>query len=259
MEIEPKDKKAPAGIWSFAGILALCVTAILCVFLLSGTLLLYKRTPAGSSITATGSASLDFESDLIVWSGNFSVHGDTLETAYEKIHRDSKLVRQYLLQQQISESDMSFGSVAISKDTVAVFDDNGNYVGEAENGYTLSQIFTVSSRELDKVSAVSKDISELIASGVELESENPKYYYTKLDELKMQLISDASANAKQRIDLMAKEAGAAVGDLTSASLGVFQITAANSGTADYGATGSLNTSARYKTAMITVRLNYMVE
>lgn len=158
---------------SLKGILVLCITALLCAGIFCGTFLTYKRTPAGSSITATGSASMDFESDLIVWSGTFRVHGNTLESAYEKIHRDSGLVKDYLLAQGISESNMAFDSVGIYRKTMSVYDNNGNYVGETDDGYDLYQSFTVSSGELDKVAAVSRDISELIASGVELESESP--------------------------------------------------------------------------------------
>lgn len=43
------------------------VSAVVCVSIFTGGLLDYKKTGGGSGITATGSASCDFESDLIVW------------------------------------------------------------------------------------------------------------------------------------------------------------------------------------------------
>ena len=58
------------------------VSAVACVSIFTGGLLDYKKTGGGSGITATGSASCDFESDLIVWRGSFSVHGDTPKDAY---------------------------------------------------------------------------------------------------------------------------------------------------------------------------------
>lgn len=106
---------------------------------------------------------------------------------------------------------------------------------------------------------ISRDISNLIESGVELQSNLPEYYYTKLDELKLDLITKATANAKERIDLVASGCGAQTDQLLTASLGVFQITATNSGTESYSYGGSFNTSSRFKTANITVRLNYSVK
>ncbi|MCR4832024.1 MAG: SIMPL domain-containing protein, partial [Butyrivibrio sp.] len=85
---------------------------------------------------------------------------------------------------------------------------------------------------------------------------SPEYYYTALDELKLDLIDKASVNAKDRIDIIAKNSGASLGKLKNSSLGVFQITAQNTGTSSYSYDGAFDTSSRYKTATITVRLEY---
>lgn len=42
-----------------------------------------------------------------------------------------------------------------------------------------------------------------------MESQQPEYYYTKLDEMKLDLIEKATANAKNRIDIMAAGTGGA--------------------------------------------------
>ena len=55
---------------------------------------------------------------------------------------------------------------------------------------------------------------------------------------------------------MAKQSGAKLGKLRNSSLGVFQITATNSGTSSYSYDGAFDTSARNKTATITVKLEY---
>ena len=234
----------------------LCATAVLCTSLLCIAVTRYKSTVTGSGITATGSASLDFESDLIVWRGRFRVEADSLEESYRKLSSASGRVKQYLEDEEIREDEMQFGSVQIERKSIPVYDEFGNLMEYRDGGYHLTQSFVVSSEELDKVADVSRNSSELIASGVELESDSPRYYCTRLDEIKMELIEAASANARERIERMAGQAGARRGKLATASLGVFQITALHSGTGDYGATGTLDTASRYKTAMITVRLNY---
>ena len=55
---------------------------------------------------------------------------------------------------------------------------------------------------------------------------------------------------------MAKNSGAKVGKLRNSNLGVFQITATNSGTSSYSYDGAFDTSSRNKTASITVKLEY---
>lgn len=233
--------------------------AIICVSIFIGGMVNYKKTGGGNGITATGSASCDFESDLIVWRGRFSVRGETPKDAYSAIKRDAQLVKQYLEENQVAADEMAFSSVSISQMYKSVFDDEGKYLGEEPDGYMLTQSLTVSSYDVDNVENISRDITELIEAGVEFESYLPEYYYTKLDEMKLDLIEKATANAKTRIDLVAQGTGARTGKLLSANLGVFQITAANSGSESYSYGGSLDTSSRYKTAMITVKLNYTAE
>ena len=235
------------------------VSAVACVSIFTGGLLDYKKTGGGSGITATGSASCDFESDLIVWRGSFSVHGDTPKDAYSTIKEDAELVKKYLEENGVAGDEMVFSSINISQTYTSRYDEEGRYLGEEQDGYDLTQGMTVTSHDIDKVEEISRDITTLIEAGVELESQQPEYYYTKLDEMKLDLIEKATANAKNRIDIMAAGPGRAPGKLLSANLGVFQITAKNSSSESYSYDGVLDTSSRFKTAVITVRLNYSAQ
>ncbi len=229
---------------------------IICTGILVYGLLNFKVRGNASGITATGSASCDFESDLIVWRGSFSTFGETTDSAYRSIKHDSDAIKKYLLDNGIKEDEMVFSSVNISKRYNSLYNDEGNVIGDEFQGYDLYQDVKITSTDVDRVEQISRDISGLIESGIEFTSESPEYYYTKLDELKLQLIEDATKNAKERIDIMAGGTGAATGELSDATLGVFQITATNSADEDYSYGGTFNTSSRQKTATITVKLNY---
>lgn len=132
-------------------------------------------------------------------------------------------------------------------------------IGEYPDGYDLSQELQITSSDVDKIDAISRDITELIDAGVEFISGSPEYYYTKLDELKLEMIDMATQNAKSRIDILAKNSNAKLGKLQNANLGVFQITAQNSDSEEYSYGGTFNTSSKDKTASITVKLNYSVQ
>jgi hypothetical protein len=95
----------------------------------------------------------------------------------------------------------------------------------------------------------------LISQGVELSSNAPNYYYSKLEDLKLALIAEASKNAKARAENIAKESGSSLGKLLKADLGIFQITGQNDNE-EYSYGGTFNTTSRHKTANITIKASF---
>lgn len=251
----PEKRKLPVSV-IIALIAGIC--AIICVSIFSGSIVDYKKYAGGNGITVTGSASYDFESDLIVWRGSFSAYGSTPKNAYHSIKDSADVIKAYLMDNGISEEELSFSSVSISPNWVTEYNEDGKRIGEHLDGYDLYQSVTVTSKDVDKVDEISRDITELIESNIEFESDAPEYYYTKLDELKLDLIEQATENAKARVDIIADGTGASASRLLSANLGVFQITAQNSNS-EYSYGGAFDTSSRNKTATITVKLNYATD
>lgn len=114
------------------------------------------------------------------------------------------------------------------------------------------------SKDIEKVEKISREVTELIESGIEFNSSSPSYYYTKLSELKIDLLAKASADAKQRAETIAKNSGSGLGAIKKANMGVFQITGQNSDE-DYSYGGAFNTSSKNKTASITIKIEYAVD
>ncbi|TAE51133.1 MAG: SIMPL domain-containing protein, partial [Bacteroidetes bacterium] len=71
------------------------------------------------------------------------------------------------------------------------------------------------------------------------------------------MIAEATHDGYVRAGKIAENSGSRLGSLKSADMGVFQITAQNS-SEDYSWGGAFNTSAKRKTANITMRLEYEV-
>lgn len=232
--------------------------AIICVSMAVNGLVGYKQYASGG-ITATGSATRDFTSDLVTWGGSFSAEGKTTKEAYEIIKRNAGIIKQYLLDNGVDEDSFIFSAVDIRQKFRYEYNEYGNIIGEYLDGYILSQRLNVSSGDVDKIEAISRDITKLIDSGVDLFSEQPEFYYTKLDELKLEMIEAATENAKARIDIVAQNSNSKVEKLLNANLGVFQITAQNSASEEYSSGGVFNTWAKDKTASVTVKLYYAVD
>ncbi|MCR6640181.1 MAG: SIMPL domain-containing protein [Sporocytophaga sp.] len=219
----------------------------------------YKnRNRSNEMISVTGLGKKDFESDLIVWSGSFSKINPNLKEAYAALDKDREHIKNYLISKGIKEGSIIFSAVNIDKEIDEVYDDAGNRTKTIFIGYRLKQDVQIESSEVDRVEGISREVSELINSGVEFYSKIPQYYYTKLSELKIEMIAEATKDANIRALKIAENAGSRIGRLKNANLGVFQIVAQNS-SEDFSWGGSFNTSSKRKTATITVKLDYETE
>ena len=216
-----------------------------------------NRHQSENTIKVTGLGKKDFVSDLIVWSGSFSRRNLNLKDAYSELDRDRETIQVYLESKGISSQSIVFSSVDINKEYDNTYDNNGNRTKSVFTGYRLRQNVQIESNEVDKVEELSRQVSELINRGVEFYSNYPQYYYTKLSELKLEMIAEATKDANSRAINIAENAGGEVGALKNADMGVFQIVAQNS-SEEYSWGGSFNTSSKRKTATITVRLEYAV-
>lgn len=234
-----------------AAIIGIC--AIIAFAIVGGA---YKyRSTTMETIVVTGLAEKDFNSNLIVWSGTYSRKATDLKSAYSALKTDENAIRAYMLKKGITENEMVFSSVTINKEFGPMMDDNGRNIGQRFIGYNLMQTVKTESTDVDKVDKISREATELIENGIEFNSSSPQFYNTNLNEVKMDLLGKASADAKERAETIAKNAGSSLGKLKKATMGVFQITGKNSNE-DYSYGGTFNTSSRKKTGSITIRMEF---
>ena len=219
----------------------------------------YKtRGDRAGNISVTGLGEVDFESDQVIWSGRFEASSVDLGEAFAKIKAQRSKVEAYLIEKGVPKDEIQFEQVSTYEREKSVYNDQGKYVGSEFDKFELNQHVVVNSNDLDLVASVSREISELLNEGVQITSEKPDYYYSKLDELKLDLIEKASENGRIRAEQIAKNSKSDLKGLKSARLGVFQILGYNSGES-YSWSGTFNTSSRWKTASITVKMDFEVE
>lgn len=216
------------------------------------------RSKAMETIVVTGLAEKDFTSDLIVWNGSYSRKSIDLKIAYTDLKADETTIRNYLISKGISTNEIIFSSVTINKEFNTRTNENGVQISQEFTGFNLMQTATVQSGDVDKVDKISREATELIESGIEFNSQPPFFYNTKLSEVKMDLLARASADAKQRAETIAKNAGSHLGTLRKATMGVFQITGKNTNE-DYSYGGAFNTSSKIKTGSITIKMEFAAD
>lgn len=214
-------------------VLGICIA----VALIAASLILAKGFMAvikfnQQVVTVTGSAQKNIKSDKIVWKAIFSRREHDLPTGYKKIREDLEKVKKYLTEQGVADNEIIIQQIVMEK--VFKKTKEGKDTNEIDY-YALTQPIEVWSTQVDKMAAVSRGSTDLINQNIAFESGAPEYYYTKLDELKIEMLGLATENAKQRAENMVKATGNKIGFIRSAKMGVFQITPVNSTeVSDYG-------------------------
>jgi uncharacterized protein len=236
-------------------ILGICIavaTIVSSMILSGGVLKVMKFTR--EQISVTGSATKEIRSDYIIWSGTFSRRDSNLKAAYTGLKGDLEKIKRYCASKGVDDKEVAVSSVG----TTVVYRKNekGNDTNDIQY-YILNQTVEIRSSDVGKITDVSRESTELIDQGVEFASCAPEYFYKKLDELKLEMLSKASENAKQRAENMVRAAGNRIGLMRSARMGVFQITPATS--TEVSDWGTNDTSSLDKKVMAVVTVSFAIE
>lgn len=236
-------------------ILGICIAAatiVSSVILSGGFLKVMKFTR--EQISVTGSATKEIKSDYIVWKGTIVKREADLKTAYQNLKSDLDKTKKYILSKGVQEKDLIISQ--IETETIYRKNEKGNNTNDIE-GYRLSQNVEIRSDDVNGITQVSRESTELIEQGVQFESQAPEYFYKKLDELKLEMLARATENAKQRAANMAKATGNRIGLMRSARMGVFQITPVTS--TDVSDWGTNDTTSLDKKVMSVVTVSFAIE
>ena len=237
-----------------AGIFLLGATLAFGVLGASDTLGRALRTMnRDNSITVKGVAELAVTSDRGSWWGKVRATAATLPEAYAALETSTAALRGFVLSKGISADLIVITSVDISREMLR--DEKGNLTNKIER-YTLTQSLGFISPNVEVVRNISQEATALIKDGVEVESGSPVYKVSSIEKTKLELLEQATANAYERAQVLARGSGSGVGGLISAAQGVYQIVA--QGSTSSGEYGEYDTSAIEKTARVVVTLEYSV-
>ena len=236
-------------------ILGLCISGatIISTVLLSKGLMQIKKF-SNEVITVTGSAEKKITSDYIVWDSKFSRRDLEMTTAFKELKEDLKKVKRYLFLKGVKNNEMKVSQV--STRVIYKKNEKGYDTSEIE-GYRLSQSIEVRSYNVKKISSIARSSTELINNGIEFISSAPQYFYTKLSQLKIEMLGEATENAKKRAQKMALSTGNKIGLMRSARMGIFQINPINSYNISWY--GNNDTSSLEKKVMAVVSVDFSIK
>ncbi|HQY87643.1 MAG TPA: SIMPL domain-containing protein [Tepidisphaeraceae bacterium] len=199
-----------------------------------------KVSLRNQTITVKGYAEKQLTSDYAQWSGSIRSRAPSLAEASKSIEASREKLFALMSKSGFEREKIGRGTVGIQ--LRYVLDKEGHSTNTIET-YELSQSFWIDSNEIHKIETFSRDVSNLISEGIELDANPPRFLCSTLESMKLEMIAAASANAHERAEKLLTGGGSHLGELRSASQGVFQITPPLSTDVDnggYNDTGSIN-------------------
>ena len=204
---------------------------------------LVKSREENKTLRIVGYATKQFDSDLVKW--NLTVQKtstlEALKGAYKSLSADMLAFKQYLIDKGIPEKEISIQPIT----SYPMYDNYGHITS-----YNLNQNLFIITGQLDKIEELALNPDFFADKGLLLQMSNLSYLYTKLPDMKKQLLADATTDALERAREVSSAAKARLGDMREARAGVFQITEPYS--TDVSDYGIYNTSTRNKSISVTL-------
>lgn len=207
----------------------------------------YHARVSDNTIAVVGSATKRFTSDIVKW--RITLSRDTglndVASGYSHIQEDLGFLKALLKQQGIAEGDVTIQPI----NTMSRYSQGGGVVG-----YMLQQNVFVISSKIEVIENMALNPSVLTEKGAVLQSSNLEYFYSKIADIKTELLAEAAKDAARRAEEIAKSSGISLGQVSSLKAGVFQITEPfSTEISDYG---MYNTQTKEKDITVTVRATF---
>jgi hypothetical protein len=211
----------------------------------------WLRVRNSQFVTVKGSVQTNVESDLVVWSGSYEIEAATLLDAQRAIQTDRSEVENFLKAAGITNT--LFAPVGIEEEKASKKTEDG-WTAERTTGYRLTQTVTVESPDVDHLDTL--DTTPLLERGVLFTVLPEQFIYTKSDKAKIEMLADATKDARARAEQIAEQGGRNIARLHDADQGIFQITPEHS--ADTSWEGDNDTTSRYKTITAIVTATFLL-
>jgi uncharacterized protein len=219
------------------GIVALAVALVWSTSIVATTFYNIKVKPVQKSIRVTGSAKKRIVSDLIEWAATLESNAPDRTTAYKQLRGYTDRTIAFLEKQGIKPAEIQPQSASF-EEVIEVTEELKVLPGIKEpvriekktpKGFKTTQVILVRSTDVGRIEKASREVTQLLEDGVSITSHSPEYFYTRLGELKIEMLAAAGKDARARADNILKNAGGShVGSLIAADMGIININPANS-------------------------------
>ncbi len=178
---------------------------------------MFERT-----VSVKGLSEREYPADIVIWPIQFRSLSNDLEKLYDNLDHDSKIITDFLKMQGIAADEITVSQPFI-EDKVAQSYNNQKVAYR----YTARETITVYSKQVKKVREAMNNITQLGKKGIAFsgnEYDNrSEYIFTRLNEIKPQMIEEATRNARIVAQKFAKDSNSVLGKIKRARQGQFSI------------------------------------
>lgn len=190
----------------------LAIGFIIGSFLISSLVL--KARLADRSVTVRGLAERNVMADLATWTLAYSAQGKDLDAVRADIGRDTDAINNFF-------KELGFSTDALRPTGVGVSQYTDSY---NKPTFTIRQRVTLRTSDIELAQKAVSQQFDLIGRGVVLEDgSGMTYTFTKLEDVKPEMVAEATQDARRAAQQFAKDSGADVGGIKSATQGYFSI------------------------------------
>ena len=211
------------------------------------------------SVSVKGFAEREVKADLAVWIIQTRMANNDLMEGSKAIEEAKNKVIAFMLQNQIKQEEIIVEGILVTDKKAQQYD---NFQPGNSFRYLITQNFQIRSNNVDLLQKVSRMTGELLQVGIFLSNSdygNPlQFYFTKLNEIKPEMITEATQNARKAAQQFANENDSKLGSLKKANQGLFTIvdrTASLSGGEGGFASG---TNDLYKKVRVVISAEYSI-
>jgi len=219
------------------------------------------RLSRPTTIDVRGSAKKRITSDLAEWTASVTTTKKDRVEAYTALKKDVEAVTAFIEAAGFPKEQIRISAASLDQLSHEEVTEEGNKVLRRTvfDGWRASQSINVTSTDVQRVERISREATQLLEKGIDIGSGSPLYLFTKVSELKIEMLALASSDARQRAEKMIEAAGggAKVGQVVGIDTGVININAANSTETSWE--GNFDTSSFEKDILTTVRVRFEVK
>lgn len=177
---------------------------------------LRRAKMAERSVTVRGVSERDVTANLATWSINFSHKGTDLGTVQQSVESQARAVRAFLQRAGFKPGDVTDSDISLSRES-----DPDDVT--APDRLIVRRTIQLRSNDVLGVRRAFAEQAELLRAGVELSGSDVSYVFTKLNDLKPEMIAEANQNARRSAEQFAHDSGASVGAIKTATQGYFSV------------------------------------
>ncbi len=248
------------------GLIALAIAAVWCTSIVMSTYKGIKVKPEKKTIKVIGSAKKRIVSDLIEWNAVIVAHAPDRTAAYKELREHTQQAVSFLQAAGVKAADIQPQSASVQEEFDVSYDYKV-FPGAKEptriekrtlKGYVTRAAINVRSADVQTVEKASREVTSLLEQGVSITSGAPSYFYTRLGELKVEMLAAAGKDARARADNILKSTGGQdIKRLVVANMGIININPANS--TETSNEGNNDTTSYEKDIITIVRAEFELE